>query len=264
MSDVVNRGSELNDPTADTIYDAFGKVNDEFAGLGDASTKDVGTGAGDVAAGNHGHDNAVPTGAGEKDGFMSKEDKAKLDGVANNANAYTLPVAGAALGGVKADTKGEGDTVEAKLDTSTEKLFVPTYPTVPVKATGAEINTGTDDAKFVTSKAIADSNIAFALTVGREITDATANFATSDVNTMVKANRSTAQTFTIPHTTFALNNIITVIQLGAGIVTIAVGDGAKQTINTAKKTWGADSVIQIICIDATANAEIWKVIGGTI
>ena len=29
--------------------------------------------------------------------------------------------------------------------------------TVPVKATGAEINTGTDDAKFATAKAIADS-----------------------------------------------------------------------------------------------------------
>ena len=32
--------------------------------------------------------------------------------------------------------------------------------TPPVKATGAEINTGTDDAKFATPKAIADSNIA--------------------------------------------------------------------------------------------------------
>ena len=32
---------------------------------------------------------------------------------------------------------------------------------VPVKATGAEINTGTDDAKFTTSKAIEDSNLSF-------------------------------------------------------------------------------------------------------
>ncbi len=32
---------------------------------------------------------------------------------------------------------------------------------MPVKATGAEINTGTDDVKFATPKAIADSNIAF-------------------------------------------------------------------------------------------------------
>lgn len=32
---------------------------------------------------------------------------------------------------------------------------------IPVKATGAEVNTGTDDVKFATAKAIADSNIAF-------------------------------------------------------------------------------------------------------
>lgn len=39
--------------------------------------------------------------------------------------------------------------------------FLGDIPTVPVKATGAEINTGADDAKFATPKAIADSNIAF-------------------------------------------------------------------------------------------------------
>ena len=31
-------------------------------------------------------------------------------------------------------------------------------PTLPVKASGAEVNTGTDDAKFVTAKALADSD----------------------------------------------------------------------------------------------------------
>jgi hypothetical protein len=102
------------------------------------------------------------------------------------------------------------------------------------------------------------------LTVGREITDATDDFETTDVDTMILANRATAQTFTIPHTTFAESDIITVMQIGAGITTIAVADGAKQTINSANKTWGADSVIQIICLDDTANAEIWKVIGGVL
>lgn len=38
----------------------------------------------------------------------------------------------------------------------TQIYQVPTYTT---KATGAEVTTGTDDAKFVTSKAIADSNV---------------------------------------------------------------------------------------------------------
>jgi len=82
--------------------------------------------------------------------------KAYFDTLYNN---YVLPLAGAVRGGIKADTKGAGDTVEVKIDGSTEKLYVPTYPVLPVKATGAEINTGSDDAKFVTPKAVKDSNI---------------------------------------------------------------------------------------------------------
>lgn len=55
-----------------------------------------------------------------------------------------------------ANPKGASASVAARL-TAIEGSI----PTVPVKATGAEINTGTDDAKFATPKAIADSNIAF-------------------------------------------------------------------------------------------------------
>lgn len=40
--------------------------------------------------------------AGSKDGLMSKEDKAKLDGIAEQANKYNLPAANkTTLGGVK-------------------------------------------------------------------------------------------------------------------------------------------------------------------
>ena len=40
--------------------------------------------------------------AGSKDGLMSKEDKTKLDGIAAQANKYTLPAANkTTLGGVK-------------------------------------------------------------------------------------------------------------------------------------------------------------------
>ena len=61
--------------------------------------------------------------------------------------------------------------------------------TVPVKATGTEINTGTDDAKFVTSKAIEDSNLSFIsdteTLTNKRITARVATFtsdATPDVN----------------------------------------------------------------------------------
>lgn len=53
---------------------------------------------------------------------------AGFTGVAEAATAKTL-------GGVKAAATGEGDTVEVKINTSTSKLYVPTYPVVPGKAT---------------------------------------------------------------------------------------------------------------------------------
>lgn len=54
--------------------------------------------------------------AGSKDGLMSKEDKAKLDGIAEQANKYNLPAANkTTLGGVKqaalvAEAAGENVT----------------------------------------------------------------------------------------------------------------------------------------------------------
>lgn len=54
--------------------------------------------------------------------------------------------------------------------------------TIPVKATGAETNTGTDDAKFVTPKAIADSNL-LTTTKQRTVTSYTpAGGATATLN----------------------------------------------------------------------------------
>jgi hypothetical protein len=51
---------------------------------------------------------------------------------------------------------------------------------VPVKATGAEINTGTDDAKFATAKAIADSNVAFVADIPVKASGAEVNTGTDD------------------------------------------------------------------------------------
>jgi hypothetical protein len=51
-----------------------------------------------------------------------------ITGVSGAATASTL-------GGVKASTKGAGDTVEVKIDSTTSKLYVPTYPTVEAATT---------------------------------------------------------------------------------------------------------------------------------
>lgn len=65
------------------------------------SIRAIGTTATTAAAGNHTHSNVTTTVAG----FMSNTDKVKLDGIASNANNYTLPAATvAAIGGVKQAT----------------------------------------------------------------------------------------------------------------------------------------------------------------
>ena len=56
-----------------------------------------------------------------------------INGTLSVGEGATVPVITAAaqatvLGGVKAATKGAGDTVEAKIDDTSKKLFVPTYP----------------------------------------------------------------------------------------------------------------------------------------
>jgi hypothetical protein len=66
-----------------------------------------------------------------------------------------------ALGYTAENSANKEDTT---IDTSTTKyptvnLLKTVKDTIPVKATGAEINTGTDDAKFVTTKALAESNL---------------------------------------------------------------------------------------------------------
>ena len=64
-------------------------------------------------------------------GKITVSDGGEVAGITGVAGAATAKV----LGGVKAAAKGAGDTVEVKIDTSTSKLYVPTYPVVPEEAT---------------------------------------------------------------------------------------------------------------------------------
>lgn len=89
---------------------------------GDAAAKNTGTGAGEVAAGNHSHGNAS-TGAA---GFMSAADKAKLDGVAAGATANdtdaNLRARSSHTGTQSADTLTDGTTNKAFTATERTKL----------------------------------------------------------------------------------------------------------------------------------------------
>ena len=73
------------------------------------------------AASSHGHNAATQSAAG----FMSAADKAKLDGIAAGANAYSLPAAtGSVLGGVKtgANITNSGGTISVNKGNVTNAL----------------------------------------------------------------------------------------------------------------------------------------------
>ena len=67
-------------------------------------------------------------------GTMTVDQDATVTGLV----AAPLAAAGAALGGVKAAAAGAGDTVECKINGTTKKLMVPTYPVVPAAANQAD------------------------------------------------------------------------------------------------------------------------------
>ena len=63
------------------------------------------------------------------------------------------------------DVVGPASAVDSKLaafDGVTGKLLKDSGAAIPTKASGAEVDTGTDDVKFVTAKAIADSALVYA------------------------------------------------------------------------------------------------------
>lgn len=71
-------------------------------------------------------------------GKLIIEEGAEVEGLPGGSGSYTLPVASAdTLGGVKAGAKGAGDTVEVRAD-GEGKLYVPTYPSVPVAGNQAD------------------------------------------------------------------------------------------------------------------------------
>ncbi len=60
----------------------------------------------------------------ESGGTLEIKAGASVTGVTGVTAAATA----SAIGGIKAATKGAGDTVEVKIDATSSKLYVPTYP----------------------------------------------------------------------------------------------------------------------------------------
>lgn len=65
------------------------------------------------------------------DGKITVADGGEVAGITGVAGAATAN----ALGGIKAAASAAGDTVEVKIDATSSKLYVPTYPVLPEEAT---------------------------------------------------------------------------------------------------------------------------------
>ena len=64
-------------------------------------------------------------------GILEIKEGATVTGI----TATAAPASAAALGGIKAEARTAGDTVEVKIDAASSKLYVPTYPVLPEEAT---------------------------------------------------------------------------------------------------------------------------------
>jgi hypothetical protein len=101
--------------------------------------------------------------------------------------------------------KGYNDIIDHLLVGHTQLGVHTSSLVTTLKATGAEINTGTEDAKIVTPKAIADSTIARSKAAGSDVTTGTddAKFVTSkalsDANLLINSTATlTNKTLTSP------------------------------------------------------------------
>lgn len=99
--------------------------------------------------------------------------------------------------------------------------------------------------------------------ISRTVT-ASCNLEANDIGKVIIVNSASAVTLTIPEQIMDADDLINVLTKGAGQVTLAVADSGDQSINTACKTWGQDTMISLWCIDSTSGDEIYKVIGGSV
>jgi hypothetical protein len=142
---------------------------------------------------------------------------------------------------------------------------------VPSKAAGTDVDTGTDDDKYVTSKAIADSDVAFTddvLDAQQEMvginaqTSTSYTLAASDAGKLVTCNNASDITVTIPKNSavaIPTNVVITLQQIGDGVITVKPVDGdVTLTGYDGYKTAGKYAAVQLI---KTAT-DVWTMIGG--
>jgi hypothetical protein len=161
ISDLTSGGAAT---TGDKVH-AFRTPNSRGVTLGSAAGKDVGTGSGTVAAGDHTHSTATTS----DPGFMSASDKTKLNGVESGADVTDADNV-AAAGALMASALDTDGTLAANSDTkvATQKA-VKTYADQLIAAADAMVFKGTIDCSANPNYPAADKGNTYRVSVAGKI-----------------------------------------------------------------------------------------------
>lgn len=110
-------------------------------------------------------------------------------------------------------------------------------------ASGAEVNTGTDDTKYVTAKAVADSNVAFIANIPVKASGAETNTGTNDAKFVTPLAWMTAKTTVTAHTPAGAGT--TTLDLSLGSIFTVKMPAATQTLAISNATVGRYFVVEI-------------------
>ena len=81
----------------------------------------------------------------------------------------------------------------------------------------------------------------------------------------IPVNKATPVTATLNNGEFATGDRLFFLQLGVGKITVAVENGGEQSLlNTQIRSTGQGSMLEVVCIDGTAEDEEFFVIGGEV
>jgi hypothetical protein len=178
-----------------------------YLNLGNAAAKDVGTGAGDVAAGDHNHSGIYAPALGSDDNYVTDAEKSALHAHTNKATLDKFSESGGAV-------LYDGDPIAA-------------------------------DKKIVFGTEI---------TADADITATNHKFKTTDVN------KSTAVTLTLKKNVFAVGEWFVLVQTGDGQFTLNGESGV--TVPAWKKSAGKGFEMYVYCVDATEDANVFRIVGG--
>jgi hypothetical protein len=291
MSDVVNRGESPNDTNADTLYEAFGKVNakfdetDDLKMVQDASEKETPVDADTVgiidSTGTEGSklkwlswsnikatlktyfDTLYAAALGADDNYVTDAEKVVIGNTSGtNTGDQTLPTRDSlgldtddtpTFAGALLSGLTASEIVATDASKNLQSLAVATYPSL------AEIAY----LKGVTSALQTQLDALQPKTVSiNSQTGTTYTLVLGDAGKYIRLNNASDITVTVPPNSsvaFDVGTVITGIQIGAGVVTLDEGSGVTlNALDDGLSTAGQYAAIQLIKV----ATDTWDVIGG--